>query len=393
MDQEQILKRLEWLDDERRKDNLTITTLKERINSLEASSNNIAQQLKEVSGDIARVSTALGKFDLIESSIGQLRVDLTRMIENIDKQRIEHDKEVEKIRRNDTDAITKSIVDLKKGFDPIPDLKKNMQARVEEQYRLSKSLDDITQKFMESKRLDEENRRLVKVIEESQRQDAKRVTDLQTEVMTFRKRLDEQRGKADLNSETLRKIEMRINELQTAEGERKQSQVAFIEKQAIGQIERERTWKEWQARFDEFEKRGSLVETQLQSLDATHRNIKRTQDAFEEISQRFERRINEITEMQRLSEDRFRQDWTGFKADDQKRWTNYTLALEEQQRENVRSGVKLEERLVVLEDLTQELKDILYQANEETMKRLHSLMAMSHEWMDAYEKNFGRTTR
>jgi hypothetical protein len=57
------------------------------------------------------------------------------------------------------------------------------------------------------------------------------------------------------------------------------------------------------------------------------------QEAFEEITQRFDRRINEITEMQRLTEDRFRQEWVSFKADDQKRWTNYSLVQEEQQRE------------------------------------------------------------
>ena len=34
---------------------------------------------------------------------------------------------------------------------------------------------------------------------------------------------------------------------------------------------------------------------------------------------RFERRINEITEMERLTEERFRQEWVTFKADDQKR--------------------------------------------------------------------------
>ena len=43
------------------------------------------------------------------------------------------------------------------------------------------------------------------------------------------------------------------------------------------------------------------------------------------MKQRFDRRLNEITEMQRLVEERFRQEWVSFKADDQKRWTNYTL--------------------------------------------------------------------
>jgi hypothetical protein len=63
------------------------------------------------------------------------------------------------------------------------------------------------------------------------------------------------------------------------------------------------------------------------------RAVKRSQDSFDEITQKFERRINEITEMSRINEDRFRQEWGGFKNDDQKRWTNYSLSQEEQFRE------------------------------------------------------------
>jgi hypothetical protein len=38
MEQEQLIKRLEWLDDERRKDKTTIATLEERLLSLEGAS-------------------------------------------------------------------------------------------------------------------------------------------------------------------------------------------------------------------------------------------------------------------------------------------------------------------------------------------------------------------
>jgi hypothetical protein len=38
-----------------------------------------------------------------------------------------------------------------------------------------------------------------------------------------------------------------------------------------------------------------------------------------------ERRINEVAEMQRLSEERFRQEWNSWISDDQKRWRQFTL--------------------------------------------------------------------
>jgi hypothetical protein len=165
----------------------------------------------------------------------------------------------------------------------------------------------------------------------------------------------------------------------------------FLDKQAVTQVERERVWKEWQARFDTIEKQAVDIESQLISLDTTHREVKRTQATLEELSQRVERRITEITEIQRLSEDRFRQEWVTFKGDDQKRWTNYTLTQEEQRNEAARLYDKLAEQGTHLEDGLQEVNDLLQQANELAENRLQSIMALAHDWVTAYERTLGHT--
>jgi hypothetical protein len=104
-----------------------------------------------------------------------------------------------------------------------------------------------------------------------------------------------------------------------------------------------------------------------------------------------ERRINEITEMQRLAEERFRQEWTTFKVDDQKRWTNYTLTTEEQRSEIQRQHEKLSDRTTNIEDTIQEIQDLLQQMNEHTEKALQSLLATLHESVTTFERTVGRS--
>lgn len=389
MDLEQIIKRLDWLDDERRKDKLTIATLEEKVNSMTGSIPPLMQQIKEQSLELARLSASMSRFDQLEAMIGQVRVDTSRAVENAERLRTEHDREAEKQRRTDVESINVAIGEVRKGLESVTDLKRSLQARIEEDFRLGRLIEELEQKLVESNRGDEEYKRAQKLLEDAQRQDNKRLTDLQGEVAALRKRLEEQRGKSDLNADSLRKIEMRLAEYQAAESERRQAQNAFLEKQSLLQVERERVWKDWKVRFETIEKSAQNLDAQLQTLDATHRAIKRSQEGFEEISQRFERRINEITEMQRLTEDRFRQEWVSFKADDQKRWTNYTLSQEETQREVSRQFEKLNERLVVLEDLTQEIKDLQHQITDETQKRLQSLLAITRDWVEEYDKSFG----
>ena len=97
--------------------------------------------------------------------------------------------------------------------------------------------------------------------------------------------------------------------------------------------------------------------------------------------------------MNRLSEERYRQEWVAFKADDQKRWTNYTLSREEEQREDERQFSRVLDRLVALEDLTQELNDTLHLINEETQKQMHGLLTLTQDMLDSYSQSVGKRTR
>jgi DNA repair exonuclease SbcCD ATPase subunit len=388
MQSEQISKQIEWLDEERRKDKTLIATLEDRVLTLEGEKAGLTKQVKDLSGDLARVSVMLARFDHIEEDMAQMKVEFTRSLESIEKLRFDRERDADKNRRADMDPLQKSITDIRKELESLSEIKKNNQLRIEEGYRLGRLIEEVRNEFHASQRGEEDEKRSLKLLEENQRQDSKRIVDLQSEIVAIRKRLDEQRGKVDLFSDNMRKMEMRINETQTAEMERKQAQVAFIEKQSMIQVDRERIWKDWQTGFGEMMQKTQEFDNQLQNLDAMSRTLKRSQTAFEEITQNFERRVNEITEVQRLVEERFRQEWVAFKADDQKRWTNYTIEQEEQIRELNRLLGKHSERLVALDDISQETRDLMHQLIEDINKRLQKFLSISHDMLEDFQKSF-----
>lgn len=382
MDFEQLLKRVEWLDEERRKDKLIIASLDDRLRKVEGNNTTILQEIREITNELNRLKTIPSRFDTVDAAISQLRVESSRAVESIEKQRIEKDREIEKIRLADLESLNASIANLRKALEILPEMKKDIKAREEEEHRLIKLIGEFDKKILEIKRSDEEYRRANKILEENVRQDSKRILDLQGEISSTRKRTEEQRGKIDLVTENLRKIEMRQNEILNSETERKQSQVAFIEKNNMLQVERDRIWKEWQSRFEVISNQAINLDEQLQTLDATQRAIRHSQAAFEEITQKFERRINEITEMQRLVEDRMRQDWISFKADDQKRWSNYMISQDEQYQETNRIFEKFENRLLQLEEISQELNDLtnlIVQSNERSLQSLFKFLKEVNE--------------
>ena len=386
MEPEQIIKRLEWLDEERRKDKNTIAALEERVHQLEAGSIKQIQQVNEVSTDVARMMGYESNIDLLEAEISKLRIELGRSIETIEKQRVEHDREMERIRLMDVERINKTDQEIHVLQDKIEGYKKEISVIKDENLRLSRLLEEIRNDNREALRGAEEFQRNSKIIEENRRNDSKRLTDLAAEITGLRKRVDEQRSKQDVFSETLRKIDLKTAEIQNADSERKQSQIAFMEKQNTLNVERERVWKDWQTKFNDMDKRAASLDTQIQNLDSTFRAVKRSQEALDEVTQRFERRINEITEMQRLSEDRFRNEWNGFKADDQKRWATFSLTQEEQQRETNRTLQKAADRLLKLEDSVQDIQYQLQQVVTQNIKRLQSIMALMNQYLEGSEE-------
>lgn len=390
MDADQLSKRLAWVEEERRKDKDVIALLDGRILALEGSLKGATEQLKTLSSDITRLSAVVTRMDSYDAAILQQRVESKRALDELDKDTRKREEEAEKVRRVELKTFDNNIADLRKQLEILPRLDKGIQVRVEEENRLRRSIEELRERIETLRRDEEEYTRTYRLLEDGRRQDAKRLTDIQGELVALRKQSDTNRGSVDVINIALRKLETRINELISVEAERRDAMSNFLDKQTLVQVERDRVWKEWQMRFETVEKQAADIEGQILALDTTHRETRRTQVVVEELVQRVDRRLNELTEIQRLSEDRFRQEWVTFKADDQKRWTNYTLTQEEQRNEMRRQYEKSTDQLTQLADGLQEVQDLLQQVTDLTAKRLQSLLAVSHDWVSEYERTVGR---
>ena len=391
MDLEQLQKRLQWIEDDRRKEKDALAMLENRLTVLEGSQAAPQQQIKELAGEITRLSTVVTRMDQYDAALLHARQEAKRAGDDLSKEMKIRGDEAEKVRRVEIRSLENSLAELRKELEVLPKLDKGLQSRGEDITLLRRLVDELRAKIDEVRTEEQEYTRTFRLLEDGRRQDAKRIVDLQGEVTALRKRLDDQRGQTELLNTVQRKVEARLTELATVEAERRESMSTFLDKQALTQVEWDRTWKEWQTRFETVEKQARDIEGQLLALDATNREVKRSQGSVDELSGRVERRINEITEIQRLSEDRFRQEWVTFKADDQKRWTNFTLTQEELRGEISRHFDKLAERSTQMEDELQEIKDLVQQTNEQAEKRLQALLALAHEWVTTYERTVGRS--
>ena len=376
---EQLEKRVEWLDNERRNDKTNLASLQNRLTILEGENMNLRKQIKELEVLINQNSTQIASMDKYENRIDRLNIDLTKQIRDVNERAENNLNEAQKRNKIEVDSAKKSIAELypvMDMFDPIRIDITNVKA---ENVRLARLNEELKAKIQDVNRFDEDYRRSLNLLEEGRRQEAKRITDLQGEVASVRKRLEETRGRFDSFSDSFRTMDTRIADIQNNEKDRRENQSQFIDRVNSSLVEKDKVFAEWEKRFAEIDQFNANLGSQIETLEKIRLSVTKAIQASEEASQRFERRVNEITELQRLNDERYRQEWTNFKSDDVKRWTNYMLAQEEQTRETTQKFAELTKQLQELDDLTTLMRDDLDTVSRETVRHIQTVLLAFQE--------------
>ncbi len=390
MEFEQIIKRLDFLEKQQRANKDTIAALTERLNFFEPSVDIVAKQIKVVAKQVADITPITKRIDQFETMVAKQRNELVKMIEENDKTHTRMEGEIAKRFPPDILELQKSVSQLKTiTTTSLTEFKKTLKERGDEIQRVANTVSDFRTHVDEAKRANEDVVSALNAMDETRKNDLKRIADVQGEITAIRKRVDENRDKYTITADTVRNVENRFAELIASEQERKQAQAVFLDQQTIAQIDRDRSWKDWNSKIEAIQKEASGIDVHIQALDEALRGAKKAQEIYLELNTKLERRINEVTEMQRLAEDRLRQEWITFKTDDQKRWTGYSLSSEESFRDIRKDVIKVGEGIPPLNDITQVLQDQMHQITDTTEKELQELMNVVHEWMTSYQRIMG----
>jgi chromosome segregation ATPase len=379
-------KRLEWLDDQRRKDTETIQRLEKRLASLEETQAKQARQAQDLAGDVARLSALATRINQFDETLTKHRQEVSRQLEAAEEARTNKEKQLDQSRKRDQAEISKDVETLRKELATVDEVREASDALREEGLRISRLLGGLSTRTDDLQAGEEEHGRWRLSFEEGRKQDVKRVVDLQTDVSDVRARLDGVRGSLDTVEDRVRRLEVRLGELVTGESERREAQSLWMEQQNLRLVDFERSSKDWGRRFEAFEKMAAELDERVLSYEETYRGLKQQREDLDVLMQRLERRITEVSEMQRLSEDRLKQEWSTFQADDQKRWNTYKLGRDELWRDHNRLHEKIPKEIQALEESLAAAVRSLSDMSNSTQQRLTDLLGLVREWAAEVEQ-------
>lgn len=329
MDVNQIARMIEWLDEERRRDKSMIATMEERLAQQQGLVDGLQKRLNSLESDQTVMKSQFVPSTRENDIMDQLRKDMAQMIENAETKRLNAEREAERRAELNRENIARPVRELSDKVAKIERQTTEMPVIQIERDRLLTQLQTLQQRVDDlTKKMEEPDRRLA-YLEEQRRQDLRRISELETEAPEVQKQLDTVKPKMTLLEELAIRNERRIQESQNSDRDRREQIQQFIDQQTLVMQQRDQEVASLTQRFSEQENvMGRNIE-RFEIWSETYRNMKTIVDDFNRIAERLERRINEVAEAQRLSEDRFRQEWNDWQGEDQKRWKNFTLSNDE----------------------------------------------------------------
>ena len=380
METEQIDKRVSWLDEQRRKDALEVTRLEELLEALNESARQQSQQLRDLAGEVARIPALEARIRQYDETIAKHRSEILQQLDTHEERRIAREKQLESLRTIDQKKVAEEVDELRIKLKALDRIDEALDVRKREELRISRTMDGIETKINQATTASENEQRAVTGIKEAGEKNNQRLNELENRGSAVSKRVDELRSLVDSSEDQLRKLATRAEVVELGEKELRQSQNLWMEQQAARLAEFERAWIAWEKSFAEFEIQSDDLKERIESYEETHRSLRLLRDELNDVVERLNRRIEEVSEIQRLSEDRFKQEWSTFQADIQKRWSSFKLSSEEQWKEHGRKHESVSEQLSELQ-VRMETSELGFEQLDRLSKgRISDLVALVQEW-------------
>ena len=386
MDTTQLAQMVSWLDEEHRRDRGEVAKQQQRIESLNVELVEQARRIQEMEGRLVSTQSQLVRFSQVDEALQQLKNEVVLMLQKREEQMDADARERERLRVTDREALSRGLNEVRKELNRFGRIEEELALRRSEDQRLSELVLTLRQSVASLNKEVDERTRSLPYLAEQRVQDNKRIVQLQQETVDLFKRIEEQVGKTPLLQEKLQKLERTITSIQPIPQDIKREQQQFIEQMHVADVERQREIAKWQ---DEFSAQRDVITRQRETMLAFAEQLEVSKHAvatIEGFQETIRRETNQVSELQRLAEDRQRKEMETWQAENEKRWKRQILQWEHEAQEQDKINRQLGARFPSFEE-----RQRVHDAQIQRLWRLHETeglarLAEGQRWLGQLEE-------
>ena len=386
MDLTQLAQMVTWLDEEHRRDRAEIARLQQRIEAQSADIIEQARRIQELEGRLAGTQAQLTRFNQVEQSIANTKSELVGLVERAYEERVAGQRELERARMSDREMLSREVSEVRRELPRIARLEESIQVRVVEDERLSELIMGVRNQIGGLAKEIEERTRQIPFLVEQRTSDTKRIAQLQQETVELFKRTEATAGRIPLLDELIRKTGLEIEKLPPQIEQLREEQVKFMERTRVMVVEREQVLTRWQEAIEEQKTLVQQSHERVQNFAQQIEVARRAVNEMQEFKDLILREQGQVTELQRLAEERIRREMDEFREDYEKKRRKIELRQEHLWSEQDKYNREVVDRFPPLQHdikIMESLVDQVWKAQEAYG---NYVLTMANSWLEGMQR-------
>jgi len=349
----QLAQQIKWMEDERRKDKAQIATLQEQLVGQARDLTEATRRLQEMDNTLKASQTVMTRLLNTDRVLEEFKTDVIALINRLDDDRKKSERETERLRNLSLETQQRQINELKLEVPRINKIEEELPSRRAEEKRLAELMQRLQPQIDAAVQLVDERTRGVPYLEEGRRQDLKRLLTVEQESITQLKKLDMLAGKQQVLEDALGKALLRFEPLAARLSDHDKQ----LDDLRSGDFRIQQQVKSFESLLNQLRDQVVDYTAVLNKLREQALINQRAEAELNSFQETLRMRVAELSEVERLFEERVKKQFDDFLGEFEKRWGKLDPHIETRWHEHERYHRAEEERLERLESAPAPLQE------------------------------------
>ena len=353
----ELVKRVEWLDEERRKSTRKLAELEQRIQLQEREISGREQRIQDLERQLAATTAQLSRIPQVDVQLEQFKDDMVEMIEQYDQRRLNAEEELDRLRRIEHESVTREIIDIRKELPAINRLQHEMELRKSEEARLSNLIGTQTNRLSALNNQVESWPRDIAFLDEKEKQNSRNIADMQNTLLDINRRWEPLNDRIEITAQSTLKFQGRFKEITDAQEVLRDMVREWAQQMQMGEHERNKRLEAWRYAIEEQSQTIERFKREWITFSDQYKEAKMAVQTMAPWQSQIEQQQREASELLRVETHRMQSRWDSFGQEVERRLKNFDLENEQRWATVNRHEREMREQINLVEGALKQVSD------------------------------------